>query len=71
MTGSKLAEAIAARSTHSLRVELAQDLFAAGEDGAGIALALRWNPPATALCYGRRLVVSRNAFSRVVGALLQ
>lgn len=71
LTGPKLAEAIAALSTHSLRVGLAQDLFAAGEDGAGIALALRWSSPGTAMRYGRRLAVSRNAVSRVVGAVRQ
>jgi hypothetical protein len=32
---------IAALSTHSLRVGLTQYLFAAGKDGAGIALTLR------------------------------
>lgn len=71
MTGPKLTEAIAALSTHSLRVGLAQDLFAAGEDGAGIALALRWNSPATALRYGRKLAVKSNAVSRVIGAFRQ
>ena len=69
MTGVELADAVAALSTHSLRVGLTQDLFAAGEDGAGIALALRWNSPATALRYGRKLSVKRNASSRVLGAV--
>ena len=67
ISGSRLHEANAALSTHSLRVGLTQDLFAAGEDGAGIALALRWSSPATALRYGRKLAVRSNAAARVLG----
>ena len=67
ISGAKLFEAIAALSTHSLRVGLTQDLFAAGEDGAGIALTLRWSSPATALRYGRKLAVRSNSASRVLG----
>jgi len=67
LSGAKLFDAIAALSTHSLRVGLTQDLFAAGEDGAGIALTLRWSSPATALRYGRKLAVRSNAASRVLG----
>jgi len=58
--------AIKALSTHSLRVGLTQDLFAAGEDGAGIAQALRWSSPATALRYGRKLAVQSNVAARVL-----
>lgn len=65
----KLDAAIAALSTHSLRVGLTQDLFAAGEDGAGIALALRWSSPATALRYGRKLAVRSNSASRVLAGV--
>lgn len=36
-------------SAHSFRVGLTQVLFTAGEDGAGIALALRWSSPTTVL----------------------
>lgn len=67
MTGDALREAVAALSTHSLRVGLTQDLFAAGEDGAGIALTLRWSSPTTALRYGRKLAVRSNAASRMLG----
>lgn len=67
--GAKLFDAIAALSTHSLRVGLTQDLFAAGEDGAGIALTLRWSSPSTALRYGRKLAVRSNAASRVLGKI--
>jgi integrase len=67
IVGEKLENAIAAMSTHSLRVGLTQDLLAAGEDGSGIALALRWASPTTALRYGRKLAVRHNATSRVLG----
>ena len=60
-----------ALSSHSFRVGLTQDLFAAGEDGAGIALALRWSSPNTALRYARELAVGSNAAARVLGRLRQ
>ncbi len=61
-----LDNAVAALSTHSLRVGLTQDLFAAGEDGAGIALTLRWSSPSTALRYGRQLQVQSGVAARVL-----
>lgn len=64
-------ETIQALSAHSFRVGLTQDLFAAGEDGAGIALALRWSSPTTALRYPRELTVGSNAAARVLGKLKQ
>ena len=67
MTGDSLRDAVAALSTPSLRVGLTQDLLAAREDGAGIALTLRWSSPTTALRYGCKLVVCRNAASRMLG----
>lgn len=60
-------EVIRSLSAHSFRVGLTQDLFAAGEDGAGIALALRWSSPTTALRYARELTVGSNAAARVLG----
>ena len=62
----ELDAAIAALSTHSLRVGLTQDLFAAGEDGAGIALTLRWSSPSTAIRYGRRLQAQSGVAARVL-----
>ena len=62
-------ETVRSLSAHSFRVGLTQDLFAAGEDGAGIALALRWSSPATALRYARELAVGSNAAARVLGKL--
>ena len=52
-----------------VRSQLTQDLFAAGEDGSGIALALRWSSPTTALRYARELAVGSNAAARVLGKL--
>ncbi len=65
----KLAEAVQALSSHSLRVGLTQDLFAAGEDGLGIAQALRWSSPTTALRYGRKLAVRSNVAARVLSCV--
>jgi hypothetical protein len=66
VAAGELDAAIAAISTHSLRVGLTQDLFAAGEDGTGIALALRWSSPSTALRYGRQLQVQHGVAARVL-----
>jgi integrase len=62
----KVFDAVQALSSHSLRVGLTQDLFAAGEDGVGIAQALRWSSPTTALRYGRKLAVRSNVAARVL-----
>lgn len=62
----KVFDAVQALSSHSLRVGLTQDLFAAGEDGVGIAQALRWSSPTTALRYGRKLAVQSNVAARVL-----
>lgn len=66
LPAAKLHDAIQSLSTHSLRVGLTQDLFAAGEDGVGIAQALRWSSPTTALRYGRKLAVRSNVAARVL-----
>lgn len=63
------ADAVRALSAHSFRVGLTQDLFAAGEDGTGIALALRWSSPTTALRYARELAAGSNAAARVIGKM--
>ncbi len=62
-----LAATIAAISSHSLRVGLTQDLFAAGEDAGPVAQALRWRSTATALRYARALTPKSNAAARVLG----
>ena len=65
--GNDLDSAVAALSTHSLRVGLTQDLFANGEDACPIAEALRWTLTATALHYGRKLAPESNAIARMLG----
>lgn len=71
LPAGELDAAIAALSTHSLRVGLTQDLFAAGEDGSGIALTLRWSSPSTALRYGRQLQVRSGVAARVLSRVRQ
>jgi site-specific recombinase XerD len=66
LSGADLDAAVAALSTHSLRVGLAQDLFAAGEDVGPIAQALRWKSTTTALRYARKLAPKVNAAARVL-----
>jgi len=54
-------------SSHSLRAGLTQDLFAAGEDGVGVAQALPTpSSPSTALRHGRKLAARSNAAARVL-----
>jgi hypothetical protein len=65
LPAGELEPASAALSTHSLRVGLPQDLFAAGGDGAGSALLLRWSSPPTALRYGRQLQVQSGIAAQV------
>lgn len=66
LAAGELDAAVAALSTFSLRVGLTQDLFAAGEDGSGVPLTLRWSPPSTALRYGRQLQVQSGVTARVL-----
>lgn len=66
LVGKDLDTAIAALSTHSLRVGLTQDLFATGEDAGPIAQALRWTSTSTALRYGRKLAPASNATARML-----
>lgn len=54
-------------TAHSTRVGLTQDLFAAGQDLAGIMQALRWKSPAQPARYAQALSVESNAAAKVVG----
>ncbi|MBV1692057.1 tyrosine-type recombinase/integrase [Novosphingobium sp. G106] len=56
-------------TAHSTRVGLTQDLFAAGQDLAGIMQALRWKSPAQPARYAQALAVEANAAAKVVGRL--
>lgn len=59
----------AALTAHSTRVGLTQDLFANGQDLAGIMHALRWKSPAQPARYAQALSVEANAAAKVVGRL--
>ena len=67
LMGQDLKFALAALSTHSLRVGLTQDLFADGADAGPIAQALRWSSVGTALRYGLRLAPASNVAARMLG----
>lgn len=54
-------------TAHSTRVGLTQDLFASGQDLAGIMHALRWKSPAQPARYAQALAVEANAAAKVVG----
>lgn len=56
-------------SAHSTRVGINQDLFAAGEDLAGIMDALRWKSPRMPLAYNRNLAAEQGAAGRLLGKL--
>ncbi len=62
-------ELLRAMSTHSMRVGLTQDLFASGEDGAGVCQAIGWRSVSTALRYVRKQSVKGGAVSRVFDEL--
>lgn len=56
-------------SAHSTRVGLNQDLFASGEDLAGIMDALRWKSPRMPLAYNRNLAAEHGAAGRLLAKL--
>lgn len=62
-------ELVRSISTHSMRVGLTQDLFASGEDGAGVCQAIGWKSVSTALRYVRKQSVKGGAVSRVMDGL--
>jgi len=64
-----LPELLAGVSGHSTRVGLTQDLFAAGEDLAGIMDALRWKSPRMPLAYNRNLAAEAGAAARLLARL--
>jgi integrase len=57
-------------SGHSTRVGLNQDLFASGEDLAGIMDALRWKSPRMPLAYNRNLAAEHGAAGRLMKKLV-
>ena len=56
---------IAAVSSHSIRVGVAQDNFAAGENLPAIMQAYRWRDPKTVMRYGAKLAAKSGASARL------
>lgn len=69
LTADDLARLLKGISAHSTRVGLNQDLFASGEDLAGIMAALRWKSPRMPLAYNRNLAAEAGAAGRLMGKL--
>lgn len=69
LKGEEFEEWLARLSAHSTRVGVTQDLFAAGQDLAGIMQALRWRSPSQPARYAKALAVESGAAAKVVGKL--
>ena len=69
LTQDDLARLLKCVSAHSTRVGLNQDLFASGEDLAGIMDALRWKSPRMPLAYNRNLAAEAGAAGRLMKLL--
>ena len=69
LTQDDLARLLKGVSAHSTRVGLNQDLFASGEDLAGIMDALRWKSPRMPLAYNRNLAAEAGAAGRLMKLL--
>ena len=69
LTTDDLARSLKGISAHSTRVGLNQDLFASGEDLAGIMDALRWKSPRMPLAYNRNLAAEAGAVGRLARKL--
>ena len=65
MSEAEVAGWVAAVSSHSLRVGVAQDNFAAREPLPAIMQAYRWRDPKTVLRYGAQLAVKSGAAARM------
>jgi integrase len=66
LTADDLGRLLKGISAHSTRVGLNQDLFASGEDLAGIMDALRWKSPRMPLAYNRNLAAEAGAVGRLM-----
>jgi hypothetical protein len=69
LTQDDLARLLKGVSAHSTRVGLNPDLFASGEDLAGIMDALRWKSPRMPLAYNRNLAAEAGAAGRLMKLL--
>ena len=69
LTADDLARLLKGISAHSTRVGFNQDLFASGEDLAGIMDALRWKSPRMPLAYNRNLAAEQGAAGRLIAKI--
>lgn len=69
MSVAELEGWVSAVSSHSLRVGVAQDNFAAGESLPAIMQAYRWRDPRTVLRYGAKLAAKSGASARMAARL--
>lgn len=69
LTAENLVPLLKGISAHSTRVGLNQDLFASGEDLAGIMDALRWKSPRMPLAYNRNLAAEQGAAGRLMAKI--
>lgn len=65
MSEAEVERAIAAVSSHSIRVGVAQDNFAAGESLPAIMQAYRWRDAKTVMRYGEKLAAKSGASARM------
>lgn len=69
LTADDVARLLKGISAHSTRVGLNQDLFASGEDLAGIMDTLRWKSPRMPLAYNRNLAAEQGAAGRLMAKI--
>ena len=69
LTAEDLARLLKGITAHSTRIGLNQDLFASGEDLAGIMDALRWKSPRMPLAYNRNLAAEQGAAGRLMAKI--
>lgn len=69
LSDAELKRWLAAVSSHSIRVGVAQDNFAAGESLPAIMQAYRWRDPKTVLRYGAKLAAKSGASARMAARL--
>ena len=69
LTADDLGRLLKGIGAHSTRVGLNQDLFASGEDLAGIMDALRWKSARMPLAYNRNLAAEAGAAGRLMAKL--
>lgn len=69
MSDAEVERWIATVSSHSIRVGVAQDSIAAGEDLPAIMQAYRWRDPKTVMRYGAKLAAKSGASARMAARM--